>query len=110
MAGDDYSGGPTTRGIEESYQRAAKKGSAVPADERSGSVLGGEVYSTKKEYSKQGAAARGMRKGFAQSKQADAKDMKIGADALAKRDEGLVKDMKKRGADRLTVGGFKNSW
>lgn len=102
---DDYSGGPTTRGIEKSYQRAAKKGTAVPADERSGDVIDGDVYSTKKEYQKQGAAARGMQKGFAQSKRYNAKEMGKDAGALATRDKGITMELQKRGSDRLTVQG-----
>ena len=102
---DDYSGGPTLRGIQKSYKQAARKGNAVPADERSGDVLDGDVYSTRKEFQEQGAAAKGMKQGFAQSQRSNAKEMGAGAAALAKRDTGLAKELKGRGSERLTVQG-----
>jgi hypothetical protein len=106
---DDYSGGPSLRGIRRSYKTAAKKGNAVPADERSGSVLNGDVYSDRKEYRKQGAAATGMSEGFSDSKRYNAKDDAATAKSLAKRDRSLSDELTKRGAGRLTVWGRKKS-
>jgi len=110
---DGYSGGPSSAGIERSYRKAGRRGTATPADERSGGVIDGDVYSSADEYRKSRAANRGMKQGLHERAQArkdrDSEDESRHAGALEARDTGLIRELTKRGSRRLTVRGRRRT-
>ena len=98
------------RKIRRSYKRAANKGTAVPAGEREGSSLEGKRYSSIKDYKESRAANEGMAQASPPrgSWGITGKEFRKDARDLAQEDTRSIKQLRKAGANRLTVRGKRS--